>query len=200
MRLEDGEPCLLERLQGLADPIAEQICRSSATAAGSTFWASGSGNVQAPPQCGDERGNIIEEYVSRGVNLQPSCSDFTTSASSTYFSSSEYNHNGYHHYYISRSSLRSGADATRTNYGGLLVVTSGYRCPDKQCDINCGAIGGGRHMHGDAIDFASYSSDATWDAIADAADSVAGSCIEPMSVSTNNHVHVDFRPSCPSGW
>lgn len=161
------------------------------------FWAGSSTQVQVPPQCGDERGSIIEEYVSRGVNLQPSCSDFTTTASSTHFVPAEYDKNGYHQNYIARSSLLSGAEATRTNYGAALVVTNSYRCPDKQCDINCSAIGGGRHMHGDAIDFNSYSNTSTWDAIKNAADAVGGSCIEPMSLSSNSHVHVDFRPSCP---
>jgi len=153
--------------------------------------------AQLQPQCGDERGSIIEEYSSRGVDLQPSCSDFTTSASSTYFQPHEYNKNGYHQWYIARGSLLSGADTVRSNYGSALIVNGSYRCPDKQCDIRCASIGGGRHMHGDAMDFNSYHDTPTWWAIRNAANTVSGRCIEPLDLSSNSHVHVDFRPSCP---
>jgi len=153
--------------------------------------------AQLQPQCGDERGSIIEEYASRAVNLQPSCSDFTTSAQSTYFVPSEYNKDGYHQWYIARGSLLSGADTVRSSYGSQLIVNGSYRCPDKQCDENCNAIGGGRHMHGDAMDFNSYNDDDIWRNITSAAAMVSGACIEPLNESTNSHAHVDFRPSCP---
>jgi hypothetical protein len=143
---------------------------------------------------------ILQEYPARGVAFAPTCSDFTTDANSDYFIHSEYNHNGFHTWAIARQTLRTGADGTRVSYNAPLIVSSGYRCPDKQYGINPGAIVGGRHMNGDAIDFDTGDSQTVWDAMKIAA-KANGACVEPITMSTVDHVHADWRGTCPnSNW
>ncbi len=156
-----------------------------------------------------EVATIINEYLFRGVTgydaagrvvpHDPPCSEFTNSASSGYFSFSEFNHNGYHDWAIVTARLRNGADATLAAYGGQLIVSSAYRCPDKQHDVNPHDwFAGGRHMHGDAIDFVTHDLQ-QWLAVKAAA-KAAGACVEPLTASSTDHVHADWRGTCPSGW
>jgi hypothetical protein len=155
--------------------------------------------VQTTSGCGDDRGNIIKEYRVRSTDWVPNCSDFVSSMNSTYFTTSEYNYNGYHTYFIAKSPLTSGADATRISYGAALTTTAGYRCPDKQNDINPSAVVTSRHHHGDAMDWSASNSDTVWANIKTAA-KANSACVEPLLNSSNNHVHSDWRGSCPSGW
>jgi hypothetical protein len=133
------------------------------------------------------------------VDFVPLCDDFHQYTFSYWFSASEFNHNGYHSFFLLQNGLYLGADDTRNTYGSALVVTAGYRCPDKQNDINSDAVIGGRHSHGDAMDWASYSNDTIWTNIRNAANT-NGACVEPKLQSSNNHVHADWRGSCPPGW
>src|SRR5690349_12330123 len=40
-------------------------------------------------KCGDERDDIIQEYVDEGVDLKPQCGDFTQTSHSAYFTYKE---------------------------------------------------------------------------------------------------------------
>jgi hypothetical protein len=74
------------------------------------------------PVCGDERDTIIQEYdnpqyIDARMNFKPTCSDFSSYDRSTY------------PWGIVRQELLVGLEATRTNYGGVIPLSSGYRCP-----------------------------------------------------------------------
>jgi uncharacterized protein YcbK (DUF882 family) len=148
-------------------------------------------------ECSDARTRIIREYRTRNTDWTPACADFVTVMNSTYFVTNEYNHNGYHTNFIARQTLTVGADASRSTYGSPLVTTAGYRCPDKQNDINANAVHGSRHHHGDAMDWASYNDQNIWTLIRAAA-KANGACVEPSNLSTLNHVHADWRGTCPN--
>lgn len=145
--------------------------------------------------------NKVTGYDAGGsiVAFDPPCSDFTDNASSPHFSFAEFNRNGYHPWAVVMDRLISGAEATRAAYGGPLAVSSGYRCPDKQHDVDPNHwFSGGRHMHGDAIDFVTTSME-HWLAVSAAA-KASGACVEPVAASSTDHVHADWRGTCPNGW
>src|SRR5690606_8243370 len=165
----------------------------------STFWASGSGNVQAPPQCGDERGTMIQEYVDYGVGLTPSCSDFASGGGSAHFSWSELNGgfstgNPHGPWGKVTGTLTSGLEETRTNYNrGSIVLASGYRCPHGNAAV--GGASQSRHMWGDAADMYSAAhpwSFAEWTLLSEAAEQAGATFIEPYSQDPS-HVHADWR-------
>ena len=160
-----------------------------------TYWTDDANVNRA--ECNDARTRIIREYPNRGTDWTPVCADLVTSKITTFFVTSEYNHNGYHSYFIARDTLATGADGTRTSYGSALITTGGYRCPDKQNDINASAVQGSRHHHGDAMDWSSSDNDGIWATIKAAA-KTNGACVEPLTQSTNDHVHADWRPTCPN--
>ena len=156
----------------------------------------GSGGGGGSEGCGDERDQIIQEYVDFGVNFVPTCGDFTQDASSAHFSFAELN-TGDYSWAIIRTSLLDGLECTRSANGDVpLIINSGYRNPAKQNRVNPGAINS-RHVHGDAADIASNAS--TWQPLHDAGKSCSA-CVEPEGLSGAGHVHVDWRGSCPPGW
>ena len=102
------------------------------------------------------RNSIIYEYVSYHVDLNPPCSWFTQTASSTHFTYAELTVSSGEVWALVREPLTiSGAayglEEWRSLLGGVAqTVTSGYRGPAHNA-----AIGGtphSRHTHGDAID------------------------------------------------
>jgi hypothetical protein len=87
-----------------------------------------------------------------------------------------------------------------------MSINSGYRNPAKQNVVNPSAPNS-RHQFGDAVDIATNNSDTQWQDMHDTSktygveDSMSP-CFEPNSVSTNNHLHADWRPlaSCSTTW
>lgn len=107
------------------------------------------------PECGDERTNIIKEYKTNNVNWTPSCGDIANSGGSEHFSWSELNGNfqdGNPHnpWGIVRSSLTTGLEATRSNFGAPIYLSSGYRCPHGNASV--GGAAQSFHVHGRAAD------------------------------------------------
>ena len=157
---------------------------------GNSGWVEGYTHVLSG--CGDERGDMIEEYEDKGVSWTPDCSDFTQSESSTHFSFSDLN-SGTYSWAVIDNDLEDGVDDVYDDYGSI-DINSGYRSPIKNNQV--GGATNSRHVYGDAVDIDSDSS--TWDDIAASAYSAAGGCIEPKADSGTGHVHSDWRPgSCP---
>lgn len=117
-----------------------------------------------PTSCGDDRDNIIDEYRGAQVAWTPNCNDFATSGDSAHFTWRELNGgfaqgNQHEPWGIIMSALRTGLEATRTNYNrGGITLTSGYRCPVG--NANVGGAPQSYHMHGRAADM--YSADHPW--------------------------------------
>jgi hypothetical protein len=165
-----------------------------------------------PVGCGDQRDQLIQEYSIYGVNLTPTCSSFTQSASTNYYSFSSLN-------YPSRSTapatyswaiLRSPLIKTNPNnvYGldvwtafynaiaqtsGARTITSGYRCPSQ--NAAAGGAHQSRHMYGDATDFANLSGGQTeWNNMVTAAQEANADYIEPQTGPCKlGCVHADWR-------
>jgi hypothetical protein len=162
-----------------------------------------SATLITPPACGDERDAAIAEYSTYHVGLRPNCSDFTQSTPSTNFSFSTLN-SGNYSWAILRSYLGTNLDAIFPN-APAMVMTSGYRNPAKQHAVNP-STPNSRHSFGDAVDIATYNSLTSWGQMHSAAKqwgTASGSpCFEPYTVSTTNHLHVDWRPlaSCSTAW
>lgn len=145
--------------------------------------------------CGDERDQIIQEYITYGVDFVPACSDFTQNASSQHFSFAELN-TGDYIWAIIRGYFLTGLEATRSNYGNPMIINSAYRNPARNARV--GGAPNSRHMHGDAADIAAGDCDA-WNRLADAA-CRAGAWVEPRSQSGVGHVHMDWghaTTNCP---
>ena len=155
--------------------------------------------AQVTAGCGDDRGNIIREYVRRNVNYRPTCDAFVTNADSQYFHWNDYNHNGYHIFALVGLFLPGRMDAIRTDWGAALNATAGYRCPDKQNDIAWWEPS--QHMRGRAMDVATPASpdDDMYNALRIIGHNQA-MCIEPRSQSLD-HIHFDYGPDpCLPGW
>lgn len=148
--------------------------------------------------CGDERDDIIREYVFYSVSLSPSCSDFASSGGSTHFSWTELNggfSNGNPHspFGMVKAALLDGLESTRTNYnGGGITLTSGYRCPHGNFGV--GGVAQSFHMHGRAGDM--YSASHSWteqefNLLKAAADSTSPPPIESFfwHTYTDRHYH-----------
>jgi Peptidase M15 len=188
------------------DQYYSQVCWVNTDVAGSHYveaWITGAGDsleiqVQPPPpQCGDERGNIIAEYVSHGVNWTPTCDDFSTGGGTANFSWPELNRSpgsGHPPYGIVRSVLWTGLEDTRSSYNrGGIIIDSGYRCPHGNALV--GGVAQSRHMWGDAADM--HSAEHPWDfsewnLLQQAAVAAGATFIEPYSQDPS-HVHADWR-------
>jgi len=112
---------------------------------------------------------LINEYASFPVTLSPVCNDFEEHAptfwKSTHFQWKEYNGNwqkGNPHPNLGmiKSSLTTGLEATRANYGNQIRITSGYRCPHGNAAVDGKAQS--FHMHGRAVDIYSVESENPW--------------------------------------
>jgi hypothetical protein len=102
------------------------------------YWAfAGFTEDTAQPQCGDARGVMMQEYIDYSVGWIPSCGDFASSGASSYFSWSELNGgfsdgNPHSPWGIVTGTLKSKLDATRSTFGGPIVLSSGYRLSARQ--------------------------------------------------------------------
>ncbi|MFQ5737410.1 MAG: D-Ala-D-Ala carboxypeptidase family metallohydrolase, partial [Acidobacteriota bacterium] len=111
--------------------------------------------VYQPPEpvqvnCGDQRDQIIQEYVDFGVNFTPGCSDFTQSINCQNIALSEYTQDDDFSWFILRSSLCTGFNATRTNFGAAIPLSSGYRNP--AANQRVGGVQNSFHVKGTAVD------------------------------------------------
>ena len=102
-----------------------------------------------PSICGDDRDSIVPEYQVRGIRV-PSCTELSSNVRSLHFTFGDYNYNGYHGWVWITSTLRRGMDQVRKVHGARLVMSSGYRCPDKNDDV--GGLSDSLHQFGRAAD------------------------------------------------
>ncbi len=146
--------------------------------------------------CGDPRDQIIAEYPAYHVDFTPSCPEFTQGAHSEHFTFAELN-SGDYTWAIVRLTLLTGIESTRINNGSApLKLNGGYRNPAHNATVPHSAPSS-RHVHGDAVDFASDQS--AFDALR-AAGKKANACAEPSGMSGYGHVHLDWRGTCPPTW
>ena len=116
-----------------------------------------------PVPCHPDQDALAEEYENPIYQntLRPNCWDFTSDGGSTNFSWSELNggwQTGNPHPYwgMIHGNLMQGLEATRTIYNrGGILLTSGYRCPHGNKNIN--GVLNSNHTHGRAADM--YSAD-----------------------------------------
>ena len=150
--------------------------------------------------CGDERDQMIAEYAAYGVSLSPTCSSFTQTAHSVYFTFAELNVYNTYPWAIIRppltvaASAGYGLDRWRQSYGSARNTNSVYRAPAHNAAV--GGSSNSRHMFGDAVDLRNQSGSQTeWNAMVTAAGSTGAKAdyIEPQSISGLAHVHADWR-------
>jgi hypothetical protein len=161
---------------------------------------SSSFTVTAVAGCGDQRDQMIAEYVTFGVNLAPTCSSFTQSAHSVHFSFAELNASNPYSWAIIRFPLTVaessgfGLDRWRANAGGTpRFVNSAYRAPAHNAAI--GGASQSRHMFGDAVDLRNLSQTlAEYTLMSNAANNAGASFIEPLTGSCGLAcIHADWR-------
>jgi len=116
-----------------------------------------------PPQssgCGDERDDIIQEYIAYSVGFTPPCEWFTQTARSAYFSFSELTVNSPYSWALIKwplvvaPSLNYGLDYWRDLLGAPQIVNSGYRSPRHNHTV--GGAPQSRHLWGDAVDLRNF--------------------------------------------
>lgn len=157
-------------------------------------------SAQVAVNCGNDIDNLIPEYPAYVADFIPGCADFTNSSSSLFYSFGNFNISDASHYpgwAILRGYFQSNVDTTISQFGAPAHINSGYRSPQINYGIDPTARGS-RHIHGDAVDWASTST--TWDNLAAAAKNSTAACIEPRSATFPGHVHADWRGSCPPGY
>ena len=150
--------------------------------------------------CGDTRDMIIDEYPRYGASTIPGCYDFTQSAGSAHFAFATLNTSDYLQWAILRGGLLDGLEGTWTGYVGSLSVTSAYRNPARNFRVGnpSDPTPNSQHVYGTAVDFASTLS--TFYGLRNKG-IAAGACAEPLNLSLEWHVHLDWRPGgCPAGW
>lgn len=184
--------------------VSAQAAAGSHTLLLQTARGTARGQVQVAAPCGDQRDAMIAEYVTYSVDLLPTCSSFTQSSPTANFTFAVLN-SGTYAWAILTGYLGSGLDGIFAHEPYAMVITSGYRNPVKANSVNPSSVKTSRHEHGDGVDIATYSNDTQWTTMHDAAKqwgTPGGTpCMEPRSVSTNNHLHVDWRPiNCPASW
>ena len=137
------------------------------------------------PTCGDERDDIIREYVVRDLSSVPSCGHLSANGGSRWFSFAELN-SGDHRWAWIETALLDGLEGTRRAYGEPMIITSGYRCPEKNATVP-GAATNSVHQFGRAVDVSATTLDEQ-DAIIVAATRQPGAKI----IRYSSHVHLQW--------
>ena len=186
-------------------------------------WSDTGGNQSASktsPRCQDNRDKLIVEYANWKAGYLPVCfaSEFVPSSNKnpdpdfaySTLNQDDIEYNDYPDWALLRSSMLSGLEYIVAGYGESISVTSGYRSPYVQHEIDTANIAAGkykipsphsRHVHGDAVDIRARDQN-TWNTfhyIVRDLDQQA--CIEPYHKAVD-HFHVDWRPwsQCPPTW
>ena len=161
----------------------------------------GSGGTPPPPPPPTDPEVITLQSQYANCPPTPAVSDFITSAQYVnpgHFSFDELRDPGYAHAIIT-DALRSGLEATRTNYGSSITVNSGYRAPGTNAGTP-GSAACGDHIRGTSADLNMRNATGVhdcsiWNDLA-AAGHAAGAWVEPWAElvqrNTPDHVHLDF--------
>lgn len=87
-------------------------------------------------------------------------------------------------------------EALRETIGGKpIVITSGYRCPERNRQV--GGAPQSRHLYGDAVDIAVAPTGLSIDELAALARRVG---FTGIGFYDDGHLHVDCRPGAPVAW
>ncbi len=185
------------------DPCARVYCCGVIA----TYTSTSNPPGQLQVNCGDTRDGLRTEYFPQnyGADFIPGCGEFTFGNSgdqiTTHFTFGELNvrdiaSNEYPNWAILRNYFLTAIENTRSNYNAALNVSppgSAYRSPFINAILNPPGATNSRHIHGDAVDFASDSN--TWDAIANAATNAGATCVESRQATFPGHVHASWGPS-----
>ena len=158
---------------------------------------------ELPTPCTDERADIIAEYIDQNHPLRPTCSSFRQSVPEpSHYSFPAWNQDNDYGWAILHETAVANLYCIVSNHGSPPVMTSGYRNPASQLQINPGSPYG-RHTYGDAadLDTPNAPNNAQYDALrALAKGGLCGfACVEPRVIAPR-HFHVDYRQACPDGW
>jgi len=143
----------------------------------------------------DERDQCRQEYIDMSKTKVPNRGEFSNGGGSDHFTFGELN-SGHYSWAILTSALYAGLEATRTNYGYPMDVSSGYRNPIRNAELP-GSATESQHIYGLAADI--YVRDlngngeierSEWDVLKDAA-VLAGAWVEPWE-DTGTWVHMDW--------
>jgi hypothetical protein len=159
-------------------------------------------SARATANCGDARDTIIGEYLTYGVNLTPTCSDFSQNTHSVYFQASELRVNeapSYNSWALIRIPLTVGQssgyglDKWRANYGSARTANSVYRTPAHNAVV--GGATQSQHMYGTAADLNNDSgTNEEYNLMVSAAQNAGYDFIEPPSGPCETAcVHTDWR-------
>ena len=166
---------------------------------------------------------LIKEYVDYKAGFVPACgsfvskTDFPSKYPLAHFTFEMLNTSTivheprYKDWAIVLPPLDPGLNAIRLEYGHELVISSAYRTPLVQHDLDVELQAtdpthklahSSRHVHGDAADIDTGGNTLVlWTPLRNAARSANPiACIEPSNVSGFKHVHVDWRPSADCIW
>lgn len=151
-----------------------------------------------PDPCPAPIPQIIREYNTFGVNLNPQCEYFTQSRASVYFSFGELNTGDFswaliRDPLITVASSGIGLDKFREEFGASRIVNSAFRNPARNSSI--GGAPQSRHMFGDAADIRNESgTQMEWDEMVFASQNANADFIEPIEGPCGLAcVHLDWR-------
>ena len=102
--------------------------------------------------------DLVEEYELMTVGFAPSCFDFQTGGGTLNFTWDEFmggwqdgtEYGAHRPFGIMDPFVMNAVQLLRDWYGGPIVLTSGYRCPQGNQDV--GGVPGSLHMDGAAVD------------------------------------------------
>jgi hypothetical protein len=175
------------------------------------------------PLCRSDLNQFLQEYVTYKAGFMPTCQQFwseiqySSNRNEVFFPFNVMNQDDikaddHPNWALLQSSMLNGIMMIELVNGGPIAITSAYRSPLVQNNLDQNNIQAGkqkvasphsRHLHGDAVDIATYRNDTTWFSMKQLVrNNIANVCIEPLRFSTNNHLHVDWRPwsMCPEAW
>jgi hypothetical protein len=112
-----------------------------------------------------EKTYVRNEYIRYGRSPVPACSDLRNDYQSTNFKFPELNYNGYHSVAWIQPILTQSLEQIRNLFGQSIRLSAGYRCPEKQNDVDPqAATPYGFHQFGLAADLVpdGYAIDSDW--------------------------------------
>ena len=210
-----GETVTITVTGGTDNALITGFQNSNSRATGNSV--SGNAIVAGNGCGGDDRDKLIIEYNNPQnlVSLRPACTDFRQTSPTAHFSFSSAQSNNYlnwgdYSWAILTFNLGTSLDTlwAAPNPTYPLLVSSGYRNPAKEQRVRLGTVNG-PHTYGYSVDFqipAGQQTVGNWQQFHDFVKGVAGTpvppCIEPLAVQNNkpNHLHVDWRGTCPPTW
>jgi hypothetical protein len=138
-----------------------------------------------------EKNYVRNEYMRLNRSPVPACGDLRSDYDSPHFHFPELNHNGYHSVAWIQPILTTSLESIRDQFGESIRLSGGYRCPEKQNDVDP-THPNGFHQFGLAADLIpdGYSIDSDWwNAVA----AIVGRTNNGfVNLREKDHVHADW--------